>query len=446
MFEDLVGAELAAAIAAAAAGLADLPLTDTLDVVTAAERLIGWAHAVQADATNRMLNPELWPQLGFDPVVEIGAALGASVRSGNAKASFAWGLSRLPLARAALLAGQLSLSRVRRLILETQCCDDAVAAVADAELTAKAGRWSVAELGRRVQRLIAELDPDGVRKRRETKQATRCVQFEPGPDAMGWLSLYGPTEDLAAAYTAITTKALTARRAGDESPLGVLRFDAAIDLLTSSSDDRAPAGQPVVNLTVPVQTILGLSDAPGDIAGAGPVPAWVARKIAAETDVWFRLLTDPATGAAHSHDRRRYRPTEAMRNRVMERDRHCRAPGCDAPIWRCDADHDVPWPAGPTCACNLTTFCRRHHNAKTHGGWTTHLAADGTLTMTSPLGRSYTTTVEPLPQVPDWAGHTGAALDTSTTGPPEHDPDDQTWLAEQIPYWIADHTHLDLAA
>ena len=45
-----------------------------------------------------------------------------------------------------------------------------------------------------------------------------------------------------------------------------------------------------------------------------------------------------------------------MRQRVLDRDRHCRAPGCDAPVWRCDTDHDVPWPAGVTCECNLTTF------------------------------------------------------------------------------------------
>ncbi len=227
------------------------------------------------------------------------------------------------------------------------------------------------------------------------------MEFEPGPDAMGWLSLYGPTEDLAAAYTAITAKALRARRAGQESPLGVLRFDAAIDLLTGG-DTEHESGGVLVRLTVPVQTMLGLSEAPGDLDGAGPVPASVARRLAGGADVWERILTDPATGTPHRHDRIRYRPSEAMRQRVLDRDRHCRAPGCDAPVWRCDADHDVPWPDGPTCECNLTSLCRRHHNAKTHGGWTTRLEPDGTLTMTSPLGRVYTTHVEPLPHQPDW--------------------------------------------
>ncbi len=107
-------------------------------------------------------------------------------------------------------------------------------------------------------------------------------------------------------------------------------------------------------------------------------------------------------------------------------------------IWRCDADHDVPWPDGPTCECNLTTLCRRHHNAKTHGGWTTRLEPDGTLTMTSPLGRVYTTHVEPLPHQPDWP-------ETGDHPPPDMTIDDPC-QTEHVLHWIADPWHLDLAA
>ena len=399
MFEDLTGAELAAAIAAVT-DPGGLSTPDALDMLVAAEKLIGWAHAVQARATLAVLDPYRAPLPGFDPAVEIGAALGATIRTGNAKATFAYGLARLPHARELLLTGRISLPRVRKLITETQSCDDAVAAEVDAQLSPHAHRWSVAELGRRAARLIGELDPDGVRQRHERQRAERCVEWEPCGDGMGWMNLYGPAEDLAAAYTAINDQALAKRRAGDQTPMGVLRFDAAIGLLTGRADSTESAGRPVVRLTVPAQTLLGLSDTPGHLDGAGPVPAHVARRLAAGAQMWERILTDPATGAPCSHDRRRYRPTEAMRQRVLDRDRHCRAPGCDAPVWRCDADHDTPWPAGATCDCNLTTFCRRHHNAKTHGGWTTKLAPDGTLTMTSPLGRTYQTKVEPLPTNP----------------------------------------------
>ena len=76
--------------------------------------------------------------------------------------------------------------------------------------------------------MIGELDPDGVRRRHERQKTERCVEWEPCGDGMGWMNLYGPAQDLAAAYTAINDQALAKPRAGDESPMGVLRFDAAI--------------------------------------------------------------------------------------------------------------------------------------------------------------------------------------------------------------------------
>ena len=93
MFEDLMGADLAAAIAAVT-DPGGLPTPDALDMLVAAEKLIGWAHAVQARATLAVLDPYRAPLPGFDPVVEIGAALGATIRTGNAKTTFAYGLSR----------------------------------------------------------------------------------------------------------------------------------------------------------------------------------------------------------------------------------------------------------------------------------------------------------------------------------------------------------------
>jgi HNH endonuclease len=59
-------------------------------------------------------------------------------------------------------------------------------------------------------------------------------------------------------------------------------------------------------------------------------------------------------------------------------------------------DHVVPAPAGPTSITNLTPLCSGDHNGKTHGGWVHVLDPEsGTLTQTSPLGRSYTTAPTP---------------------------------------------------
>jgi hypothetical protein len=52
-----------------------------------------------------------------------------------------------------------------------------------------------------------------------------------------------------------------------------------------------------VNVTVPLSSLIGIDDSPAELAGYGPIPADVARRIAAH-GAWGRLLTDPATGAS----------------------------------------------------------------------------------------------------------------------------------------------------
>ncbi|MDX6227369.1 MAG: hypothetical protein QOI76_759, partial [Frankiales bacterium] len=105
-------------------------------------------------------------------------------------------------------------------------------------------------------------------------------------------------------------------------------------------------------------------------------------------------------------------------------DRHCRFPGCTRPAEDCDLDHTqpfrhhhehehdsgqeaVPWQkavpeqeavserdddqGGSTSADNLASLCRFTHRAKTHGHYHTRQDPDGTLHLSTPLGRTYTT-------------------------------------------------------
>jgi hypothetical protein len=73
---------------------------------------------------------------------------------------------------------------------------------------------------------------------------------------------------------------------------------------------------------------------------------------------------------------------------------HCAVPGCTVRGWRCDQDHRVPYPNGPTCECNVRPLCRRHHRLKTAGLLTITPSTDpddprGTLTFTTRTGRNY---------------------------------------------------------
>src|SRR5690606_35957799 len=112
-------------------------------------------------------------------------------------------------------------------------------------------------------------------------------------------------------------------------------------------------GRPVtVNVTIPLSTLLGLDDHPGELDGYGPIPAHIARHLST-AGLWRWVATHDTTGVVLDHGRTRYKPTQDLIDHVILRDRTCRAPGCNAPAQKCELDHSIYWPLGPTAACNL---------------------------------------------------------------------------------------------
>jgi hypothetical protein len=90
-----------------------------------------------------------------------------------------------------------------------------------------------------------------------------------------------------------------------------------------------------------------------------------------------------------------YRLPARLRRLLVVRAPRCEWPGCGARGVRCDLDHDLAWPAGPTCGCNVGPLCRRHHRIK-HTGWTKARTATG-VRWTSPAGRNWTSGVQHEP-------------------------------------------------
>ena len=87
-----------------------------------------------------------------------------------------------------------------------------------------------------------------------------------------------------------------------------------------------------------------------------------------------------------------YRPEAELDRFVRLRDRRCRFPGCRARPIRCDLDHEVPWPWGPTSHDNLCCLCRHHHRLGHQApGWRLRGLADGGLEWTTPGGIVATT-------------------------------------------------------
>jgi hypothetical protein len=133
-----------------------------------------------------------------------------------------------------------------------------------------------------------------------------------------------------------------------------------------------------VRVVVPLTTLMGGSegpaadlegaDAPATLEGYGPIPASVARALAAGGP-WARMVTDPVDRTVLEVSRDIYTPPAAMAELVRAREPECAQPSCGVSSDGCDLHHRIPWPVGATEVANLDPGCRRHHLLITHGGW-----------------------------------------------------------------------------
>ena len=169
-------------------------------------------------------------------------------------------------------------------------------------------------------------------------------------------------------------------------------WDLDLDALVAAVSETA--GQPA-------------SPAPPDDAGADPVeaesgeydltdlqppadlPPILGRVLAAARRASPGAELD---GCAHAEYTPAYRPTRKLWEYVTARDVTCRFLTCRQPATRCDLDHTTPFDqGGRTCSCNLGAVCRYHHQIKQHPRWHLDQPVPGTLTWTTPTGRTYTT-------------------------------------------------------
>jgi hypothetical protein len=167
--------------------------------------------------------------------------------------------------------------------------------------------------------------------------------------------------------------------------------------------------RPHLVITIAASTLAGTDDQPATLAGYGPVPADLARRLALDAATSQTACVAPETGACQWIGKvTPYRPSQVILDQVIARDPFCRHPGCRQPATRCDIDHVIRHPTGPTCGCNLIPLCRTHHRCKHNGGWRVERpdsrsttrgepgAPAGTVIWTSPLGRRYPVPPDPL--------------------------------------------------
>lgn len=304
------------------------------------------------------------------------------------------------------------------------------AEIVDARIAPLLGDVSWMTLTRNLTRQIAKVDPDGIRRERMKKKSWRGVWIGglDGGEAEIGGQLAG--EDAAALDHVLNQIAATlpdpdpivdpktgeifehrARDAKRAAALGILARSAygqealpthtlvvhvdARDLVTNEADDEA---DPVTGGSQSARIFdLAGRCAPG--GGVATIEQWGdllvedLPEFLRDSRVVVRPIVDPATIKPTNA----YRAPESMRFAVQQRNPNDVFPFGTRPARLCDLDHTVPFEKDgedQTRPDNLAPLSRRHHRAKTHGGWRLSQPEEGAFYWQSPTGAQFLVTAD----------------------------------------------------
>nr|WP_246298684.1 HNH endonuclease signature motif containing protein [Nocardioides panaciterrulae] len=235
---------------------------------------------------------------------------------------------------------------------------------------------------------VRRLQPAEADRRHREAKARRSVQTTELPDGMAHLGVTATVDQVRIAERRLTLAAKQQREQGDERTLAQLRSDLAMDLLCGR-EEGVPVpryARPVIVATVPVQTLMGVSDDPGLLSGGTPITAGHARAIALQPgSTWYRMLTDPAGGVVELSTTS-YKPTAPIWREVVATWESCFEPTCTAPAAEAELDHRIEWPRGETTPGNLWPGCKRGHTAKHAPGFSVQTTTDGSFVLRTRAG------------------------------------------------------------
>ena len=263
-------------------------------------------------------------------------------------------------------------------------------------------------LGAVITKTMCQLDPKGqARRSRVARRHNVGVSFRSLPDGLGQVIATHRIEDARSLMDVIDTRAdqLLEHRRGCEpcadalpDEIGPARSAAHLSLTLHSAAAEQPiathqpapsqtsstaslprkrkgasggrrggrrGGRGELQVVIDLNTLLGLADNPG-LAGGHPIPAEIARELAAECGSLRRIITDPVSGHLLDYGTRTYLP-DKLKKFIAARDGTCRSPGCGQPAARSQLDHIEPFPAGPSNTDNTHSLCKRDHDSKTKG-------------------------------------------------------------------------------
>ena len=429
------GPRLAQAIAAVDPG--SLSESARVSYLQATERLIGWAHVQQAhalvavaDAVEAATSPGPGMTSSHQASCvadEVAAALHVAARTATLKVNAATALVRgWPALGREVEAGRLTPAQAREIyegvsVLSGSFDDDGV----DLSERAVLGLLRIARtlpparLRERVARVVASLDPTAAaRRRKRAERDLTDVSIWAEADGMACLAARGQAVDAVAVRDLIDARAKAMRdraSADDDRTMGQWRFAAML-----AAFGLAPVGQPPVpridtplgdvvdthnpscpeppsvqiRVIVPIDTLFGLSETPGELEGFGPLDPELVRALAADAE-WIRWVTDGVGDFLLDEGRRRF-PGARLARFLRARESRCKHPSCGVRSKNADADHMPAYAdGGVTSAATMSPTCPRHNRGREKSGWQVHeegprdpMGPPDPI-WTSPLGRRY---------------------------------------------------------
>ena len=178
---------------------------------------------------------------------------------------------------------------------------------------------------------------------------------------------------------------------GEERTPAQRRADALVDVCRHFLDHqqrRAGARhRPHLNVAIDLKDLA--EGGPGRSLDGTPLDGATIRRIACDAGVHRVIFDGRSSILDYGHTTRTIPP--AVYTSLVLRDLGCRYPGCDRKAEWCEGHHIWHWEdGGPTCLSNLVLLCSRHHHRCHLNGWHIKLLPTGTVEVTDPHGRTWT--------------------------------------------------------
>ncbi len=356
--------------------------------------------------------------VGSFAAAEWGPAVGLSTAAARRLIADALDLTeRLGAIRFLVRLGLCDLARARMVATATRDLSRETVAVVQLELLPLLGTLTYHQLRRIVDRVVARVEPAALEERSAKIRARREVFIDATYDDHAEVSatldatdgkrlddrLDGVARQLGIVQRALgegagfgpETESWQQRRARAlgllADPGSLVRLTRVVSGITHPHSERPR--EPLEDLvaddarSVPATTLYVhlRGDGTADLEGLGVLSLPALKELLSTSAVTVRPVIDLNRPTASSG----YTPSPTVREAMVLTNESCVHPYCDRPARRCESEHTIPYPHGPTASGNLGPECSSHHRVKTHGGWRVKQPFNGVFVWRAPTGHLY---------------------------------------------------------